>query len=62
MIIIRCSVCGANCGYLTKGKVKTGIDVVCKDCKPQNPIAVLCQKLAYCFKPLKHASVLVGTP
>ena len=59
MIIIRCSVCGANCGYV---KVKTGIDVVCKDFKPQNPIAVLCQKLAYCFKPVKHTSVLVGTP
>lgn len=59
MIIIRCSVCGTNCGYLTKGKVN---DVVCKDCKPQNPIAVLCQKLAYCFKPLKRPSVLVGTP
>ena len=59
MIIIRCSVCEAYCEYY---KLKAGVDVRSKECKTQNPIAVLCQKLAYCFKPLKHTSVLVGTP
>jgi len=60
MIIIRCCVCGTRCGYVTEGKVSTKIQVLCKDCKPQNPVAVLCQKLAIWFKPVKQTSVLVG--